>query len=204
MAISDIPEFVTAQPGDLITAQNWDNVQKLTRNSLRLHHHTRLAGTSPNDSDTTDTAQQISTAEIADGAVTASKLAAGSVATGSLPDQAVTTAKLADGAVTAVKLASASVSSAKLSFQTVGSGSVSLAPGATQEVLVQSSITNTKTTVYFPTLAITSTTGSGPASITAQVEYKQAVGSTAIDLYVRLVNNGAGTAAIIWVILTFA
>lgn len=203
MAISDIPEFIKANPGDLITAQSWDNVQKLMRNSLRLHHHTRPAGTPPNDSDTTDQAQQIGATEIADGSITASKLAAGAVSTTSIPDGAVTTTKVADGAIIAQKLASASVTSAKLSFVTVNSGSLSLGPG-TSEILVQTSAPSTKTTIYFPTVALTSTTGQGLADVTAQIVYRQAVGATTIDLYVRLVNSGAATASVIWLVHTFA
>jgi len=204
MAISDIPEFVTANPGDLITAQSWDNVQKLMRNSLRLHHHTRPAATLPNDSDTTDQAQQIGATEIADGSITASKLAPGAVSTTSIPDGAVTTTKIADGAVIAQKLASASVTSAKLSFATVGSGSVSLGPGLTSEILVQTGATSTKTNIYFPTVALTSTTGAGVADVTALIAYRQAVGSTSIDLYIRLANNGGATVAVIWLVHTFA
>jgi hypothetical protein len=204
MAISDIPEFVRAQPGDLITAQNWDMVQKLTRESLRLHHHTRPAGTPPTDTDTTDEAGQIGTTELVDGAVTASKLAAASVNTTNLVNGAVATAQLADGAVTTPKLGAASVTSANLSFQRVGLGSVVLGPNLTQEILVQSAIPSSKTTIYFPTLAITQSTGSGISDITAQMVYRQAVGSTTIDLYVRLVNLGAATASIIWVVLTFS
>jgi len=204
MAISDIPEFVRAQPGDLITALNWDSVQQLTRNSLRLHHHTRPAGTPPNDSDTTDEAQQIGTQELADGAVTASKLAPGSVTTANLPDGTVTTPKLADLSVTTAKIANAVITSAKLSFQTVNSGSAALAPNLPQEILVQSAAPSTKTTIYFPTLAIVSTTGAGVSNVTAQIEYRQAVGASSTDLYIRLLNNGAATGNVIWQVLTFA
>lgn len=206
MAISDIPEFVRAQPGDLITAQNWDMVQKLTRESLRLHQHTRPAGTPPSDTDTTDEAGQIGTTEIADGAVTGSKLAPGSVSTAAIPDQAVTTPKLADGSVTTVKLANAAITSTKLSFATVGNGSVSLGPGATQEILVQSAAPSTKTTIYFPTLAIISTTGAANAfaDVTAQILYRQTVGASTVDLWIRLNNTTATTAGVFWAVLTFA
>src|SRR5437016_2701512 len=130
MAVSDIPEFVRAQPGDLIRAVDWNNVQHLIRSSLRTHQHTRPSGTAPVDPATTDIAEQIGTDEISDGAITAAKMAPGSVATASLPDGAVTTPKLADGAVTGPKLANNSVSVSKLSFQTVFSGSLTLNAGA--------------------------------------------------------------------------
>jgi hypothetical protein len=204
MALSDIPEFVTANPGDLITAKNWDNVQKLMRSSLRLHHHTRPAGTPPNDGDTTDQAQQISTAEIADGAVVASKLAAGAVSTASIPDGAITTAKLADLSVGSTKLAGACVTAGKLSFATVNSGSINLGPGLTAEMLVQTGAASTKTSIYFPTVALTSSSGAGISDVTAQIVYRQAVGSTSIDLYIRLVNTGGATVGVIWQVHTFA
>jgi hypothetical protein len=56
----------------------------------------------------------IGTANVADGAVTASKLAAGSVGLGALASGAVTTNALADSAVTASKLAGGSVDSLSL------------------------------------------------------------------------------------------
>src|SRR5947208_17060732 len=99
MAVTDIPEFVKMQPGDLIRAADWNNVQHLMRSSLRSHQHTRAAGQAGLDNATTDVADQIGTAEIADGSITAAKMAPGSVGTATLPDGAVTTAKLDDGSV---------------------------------------------------------------------------------------------------------
>jgi hypothetical protein len=214
MAISDIPEYVEVAAGDLIRADHWNNVQRQTRNGLRAHRHSHVAGTPRNDAATTDEADQISTAEIADGAVTAAKLASGAITAESLPDGAVTTAKLADTAVTAVKLASNSVgtaqiqssavTAAKLSFQTVNSGSLSLLPGATAEAPVQLSAPSTKTTVYFPTLAIVSSSGSGISNVDADIVYRQTVGSSNIDVFIRLRNQGAATASVMWQVLTFA
>jgi hypothetical protein len=204
MAISDIPEYVEAQPGDLISAANWNYVQELMRNSLRLHKHTRPVGTPPTDSDTTDVAAQIDASQIAPGAVTSAQLASGAVTAGQLANGAVTAASIANGAVTTNAIASNAVNSTKLAFTTVGQGSVSLGPGASSEVLVQSAAPSTKTTIYFPTVALVSTTGAGTSDVSAQVAYKQAVGGNTIDVYVRLANSGAGTVSVIWVVLTFA
>jgi len=204
MAISDIPEFVTAQPGDLISAGNWNSVQQQMRNSLRTHHHTRASGTPPNDSGTSDDAEQIGTNDIAPGAVTASQLASGAVTAAGMADGAVTTTKIADLAVTSAKIANAAVTSAKLSFQTIQQGSLTLPPAGSSEQVVQTGAPTTKTTVYFPTLAIVSSSGAGISDVTAQIIYRQAVGSTSIDVYVRLTNSGAATANIIWLVLTFA
>ena len=43
MAITDIPEFVEVGPGDLIRADDWNNIQRQIRNSVRNHRHSRLA-----------------------------------------------------------------------------------------------------------------------------------------------------------------
>ena len=214
MAISDIPEYVEVAAGDLIRADHWNNVQRQTRNGLRTHRHTHVVTAPRNDAATADEADQITTPEIADGAVTAAKLASGAISGDSLPDGAVTTAKLADSAVTGVKLASNSVgtaqiqnsavTTAKLSFQTVNSGSRDLPPGATAEDPVQFSAPSTKTTVYFPTLAIVASSGSGISNVDADIVYRQAVGSSNIDVYIRLRNQGAATASIVWQVLTFA
>ena len=204
MAISDIPEYVQANPGDVISASNWDLVQQLMRNSLRLHTHTRPVGTPPTDSATTDTAAQIDSSQIAPGAVTSAQLANGAVTAASIASGAVTASAIANLAVTTAAIANNSVISTKLSFTTVGQGSVSLNPGGTAQVLVQTAAPSTKTTIYFPTLALVSTTGTGNAAVTAQVEYHQAVGATTNDVYLRLANNGSATAGVIWVVLTFA
>jgi hypothetical protein len=213
MAISDIPEYIEAAPGDLIRAEHWNGIQRQVRNGLRTHRHTRAAGAVVNDAAATDEAPQISTAEIADGAITAAKLGAGAITTTALPDGAVTTAKLADAAVTSAKMANSSittalvqngaVTAAKLSFQTVKSGSATLAAGGTVEQVVQTAAPSTKTTIYFPTLAIVGSTGSGISNVESSIVYRQAVGADTIDVFIRLVNRGAATASIIWQVLTF-
>jgi hypothetical protein len=214
MAISDIPEYVEVAAGDPIRADHWNNVQRQTRNGLRTHRHTHVVAAPRNDAATTDEADQITTAEIADGAVTAAKLASGAVTGSSLPDGSVTTAKIADSAVTAVKLAgnsvgtaqlqNNSVTSVKLSFQTIATNSLTLGPNAVVETPVQLSAPSTKTTVYFPTLAIIGSSGTGISNVEANIVYRQAVGSTNIDVHIRLTNRGAATASIIWQVLTFA
>jgi hypothetical protein len=204
MAISDIPEFIEVNPGDLIRAENWNTVQRQLRNGLRIHHHTRAPGAPPNDASNVDEATQIQTNELADGAVTAAKLAPGSIAGDSLVDGSVTAAKLAANSVGTANLQTNAVTAPKLSFQQVGTGSVSLAPSATSETLVQSAATSTKTTIYFPTLAIVNTTGVGVSDVEANIVYRQAVGVNTIDVFIRLTNHGAATAGVVWQVLIFA
>src|SRR5215475_14237070 len=100
MAVTDIPEFVEVGPGDLIRAEDWNAIQRDARNSVRVHHHTRLAGAPVDDTVSVDNAEQISSAELADGAVTTAKLADGGVATAKLADGAVTGDKLSSNAIT--------------------------------------------------------------------------------------------------------
>lgn len=204
MAISDIPEFVEVAPGDLIRAENWNNIQRQLRNGLRTHHHTRAPGAPANDTAAVDEASQIQTNEIADGAVTAAKLAPGSISGASLADGSVTAPKLAVNSVGTANLQTNAVTATKLSFQQVGNGSVSLAPAATTETLVQTAAPSTKTTIYFPTLAIVSSTGGGVSDVEANIVYRQAVGANTIDVYIRLANHGAATANIVWQVLIFA
>jgi hypothetical protein len=204
MAISDIPEFIEVNPGDLIRAENWNSVQRQVRNGLRTHHHTRASGAPANDASIVDEATQIQTNEIADGAVTAAKLAPGSIGGDSLVDGSVTATKLAPNSVGTANLQTNAVTAPKLSFQQVGTGSVSLAPAATSETLVQSAAPSTKTTIYFPTLAIVNTTGAGVSDVEANIVYRQAVGATTIDVFIRLTNHGAATAGVVWQVLIFA
>lgn len=213
MALSDVPEFIEVNPGDLVRAEHWNSIQRQVRNNLRRHRHTRAAGSVVNDAAVTDEAEQISTVEIADNAVTTPKLANNSVATAKLADAAVATAKLADASVTSAKLAANSVTTAavlnsaitvaKLSFQSVNSGQRSLPPGSTVEEIVQDNAPSTKTTIYFPTLVITGSTGTGISNIEASIVYRQAVGANDVDVFIRLVNRGGATANIIWQVLTF-
>jgi hypothetical protein len=214
MALSDIPEYQKASPADLIRADQWNGMQRLGRNSLRTHRHTRPPGTPPNDPSTKDEAAQITTNEIVDGAVTAAKLASGAFSGSVLTDGSVTTEKLADGAVTGAKIAPSavgttniannSITTPKLSFVTVNSGGLNVAPNSSAESLVESGAQSTKSTIYFPTLATTGSTGAGLSSITAAIVYRQAVGSTSIDVHIRVSNNGSATAGVIWQVLRFA
>jgi hypothetical protein len=204
MAISDIPEFIGVAPGELIRAENWNSIQRQMRNTLRTHHHTRALGAPPNDASATDEASQIQTNEIADGAVTAAKLAAGSISGATLADGSVTATKLAANAVGSVNLQTNAVTASKISFQQVGSGSITLAGGATSETLVQTGAPSTKTTIYFPTLALVNTTGAGVADVEANIVYRQAVGASTIDVYIRLDNRGPATVGVLWQVLIFA
>jgi hypothetical protein len=241
MAIENIPEYVEVVAGDLIRAEQWNEIQRSARNSIRTHRHT---GESSDTAGDEDNAAQINTAEIADGAVTTAKvangavtgakLAAGAVTTNALPDGAITTAKVADGAITTPKVAdgaittpkladgavataklasnavatanlqNASVNFGKLAFTNVNQGSANLGPNATVEQLVQASAPSTKTTLYFPTIALSSTTGVGEARVEPTIVYRQGVGVNTIDVFIRLVNRGAASTGVIWIVTTFA
>jgi hypothetical protein len=231
MAVENIPEYIEVTAGDLIRAEHWNEIQRSARNSIRTHRHT---GQSVDTADDEDNAPQLNTAEIADGAVTTAKLAdgaitgaklaGGAVTTAALPDGAITTPKLADGAVTTPKLADGAVAGAKLAndavatanlqngavnfsklgFTTVNSGSANLGPNTTVEQLVQASAPSTKTTLYFPTLTLSGTTGSGVASVESTIVYRQGVGSGTIDVFIRLVNRGTAATGVIWMVTTFA
>jgi hypothetical protein len=196
MAITDIPEYVEASPGDLIRSSDWNNVQRQTRNSVRTHQHTRVSGAPANDTAAQDNALQITAAEIADGAVTTAKLAA----------SAVTLDKMATNSVGTAQLVDSSVRVGKLAFSTVKSGSANLIPGEEEEQLVQAGAPSTKSTIYFPTLVITSTTGGAgtQSEVKGEVIYRQTVGATTIDVYIRLKNSGLATANVVWFVLTFA
>jgi len=204
MAISDIPEFIEVAPGELIRAENWNSIQRSMRNGLRQHHHTRVQGAAANDASATDEAVQIQTNEIANGAVTAAKLAPNAISGASLADGSVTLQKLAANSVDTSKLKANAVTASKINFQTVDSGSVVLAPNATKETEVQHDAPSTKSTIYFPTLAITDTTGNGQSDVEANIVYRQSVGSDVINVFIRLVNHGSATAEVIWQVLIFA
>jgi hypothetical protein len=75
MAIQDIPVFREARRGQVLRSDDWNSVQRELRQGIRGHRHTRLANAPPNDASAVDLGVQITTNEIADGAVTAAKLA---------------------------------------------------------------------------------------------------------------------------------
>lgn len=221
MAIDDIPEFIEVASGDLIRADDWNRMQRDIRNAVRVHQHTRAAGAPVDDTVDTDNAVQLSTAEIADGAVTAAKLAAAAVTPTTIAVGAVATAGLADGSVTAPKLAVASVGTAnlvaaavgtaqladasvrfsKIGFTTVQSGSVSLNPGVVQTFLVQSNVP--KQAVFFPTMSVTDP-GAGVGAITAIMQYQHTAGAAGQDVFIRLQNVGGVPAGAFWQVVTFA
>jgi len=74
MALVDIPVFREARRGQVVRSDDWNGVQRELRQSIRAHRHTRVAGAPPDDASPVDVAIQISTPEIADGAVTTDKL----------------------------------------------------------------------------------------------------------------------------------
>jgi hypothetical protein len=74
MAIADIPLFREARRGQILRSDDWNAVQRELRNIVRTHRHTRLPFDEGDDSSVDDAARQISTDEIADGAVTVEKL----------------------------------------------------------------------------------------------------------------------------------
>jgi hypothetical protein len=71
MAKSDIPVFREARRGQILRSDDWNAVQRELRSSIRSHRHTSLE---KDDASPEDLALQITTDEIADGAVTAAKL----------------------------------------------------------------------------------------------------------------------------------
>lgn len=202
MSISDIPEFIEAGPGDLIRAEDWNGVQQQMRESVRTHHHSRPVGTPPNDSGTSDDAEQINSDGIADGAVTASKLAPNSVTSAAIPSGAINTDQLADNAVGSAKIGNSAVTSAKLSFATVNSGSFTLNPGLTADQLVQS---NAKAgSVLLQNIFLSGSSGGSQSQVSAQFVYTQVPGVPAENVFLRFTNTGDSAATIIWKVLTFA
>lgn len=216
MAINDIPEFVEVAPGDLIRAENWNSVQKQMRDSLRRHKHTRPVNQNPNDAGISDDATQISTAEIADGSVTAAKLAPGALANVTVPDGSVTSAKLvdnavgtskmSDGAVTTAKLAPNAVNASRLAFSSLfpSTQSDTLGPGVTKDITVDNVGNSQKSGIYFPVLTLQSVSGVGTAIVSAQIIFKRGNSDNQFFVTLRLVNTGNATAGIFYQVLTFA
>ncbi|MCD6214337.1 MAG: hypothetical protein J7J46_05100 [Candidatus Desulfofervidus sp.] len=93
--------YIPRNPGDLITAEDWNKMQRDIRDAIQTHKHT---GTS------TDDGVKIPTDGIEDNAVTSAKIA----------DRAVTKEKLADNAVTSDKIANGAVTMDSLSTEVKG------------------------------------------------------------------------------------
>ena len=93
--------YIPRNPGDLITAEDWNKMQRDIRDAIQTHKHT---GTS------TDDGVKIPTDGIEDNAVTSAKIA----------DRAVTKEKLAGNAVTSDKIANGAVTMDSLSTEVKG------------------------------------------------------------------------------------
>jgi hypothetical protein len=184
MEISSIPEYVEVDTGDVIRAEHWNSVQRQTRSSLRKHKHTHVATRPRNDAATTDEADQISTEEIADVAVTAAKIAGSSVGTNHLQDSAVTSPKLA--------------------FELFAKGTLEVPHQESEVRPLKLGISSIERVTYFPTVAITSTsvsTGPTPigfSSIRTDIIYRQVTGFPNFGVYISLTNLGDADATVDW------
>lgn len=165
MAVSDIPEFIEVASGDLIRSADWNNLQRQTRNSIRSHRHTRVAGATASDTTSVDNALQIGSSEIA--------------------NDAVTSAHLDNECVATANLQASSVTLAKLGITTVASFTETLSEGKITEHLVAEDVSESD--VFFPpSLSIVK---SREQTFSASIAYKQrASGET--DAYVRLEGSG--------------
>ena len=226
MAITDIPEFVEVSPGDLIRSEDVNSVQRQARNSVRVHRHTRAASAPPNDADGADLALQITTAELADGAVTLAKLADGVIPGAALANGAVTGQRLATTTVGNTKVQDGAVSNQKLQANAVGQANIqdgavtrakldmqgqevqqpNVAANSQVNVVVERNVTNALGTVVFPVATLTGVTGGTAAEVEATVTYRRTPSSpgTGIDVLVRLRNAGTSTTTVTTRVLTFA
>ena len=122
--------YIPRNPGDLITAEDWNKMQGDIRDAIQTHKHT---GTSTDDGVKIPTDgiedNAVTSAKIADRAVTKEKLAdevkEAIKEAGAIPDGAITTPKLADRAVTKEKLAGNAVTSDKIANGAVTMDSLS-------------------------------------------------------------------------------
>ena len=114
--------YIPRNPGDLITAEDWNKMQGDIRDAIQTHKHT---GTSTDDGVKIPTDgiedNAVTSAKIADRAVTKEKLAdevkEAIKEAGAIPDGAITTPKLADRAVTTDKIANGAVTMDSLSTE---------------------------------------------------------------------------------------
>jgi hypothetical protein len=74
MAKEDIPVFREAQRGQAVRSADWNTIQRELRHSIRTHKHSQVVGEPLDDATDRDNALQITTEEIATGAVGVAKL----------------------------------------------------------------------------------------------------------------------------------
>lgn len=134
--------------------------------------------------------QQISTAGLADGAVTGVKIAANSILGSNIQDSGITTVKIADGAVTTAKIGDGQVTSAKIADLSVanvdlagGIDDTKIAPAPRGEVVPTNS-----------TIGVTTT------NLTWGTEFNSSEGTTGVDIFSRNPNQISPTKIGIWVI----
>src|SRR5215831_291023 len=98
--------YIARQRGDLIQAEDWNNMQIRSREEIQSHNHT---GGEQGD--------QISSRGIAAGSVTSSHIATAAINIEHLQDQAVTAAKIASAAITNAHVApEAAIAENKITF----------------------------------------------------------------------------------------
>lgn len=119
--------------------------------------HTNLLATA------THGAQEHSTAQLADGAVTDAKLASNAVTTAKILDANVTTAKLANDAVTADKIAADAVGSSEIAADAVGADEIAAGAVGTTE-LADASVTQAKAASGLGFVQVVADAASRPAA----------------------------------------
>jgi hypothetical protein len=97
--------YIERNDGDLIKADEWNDIQRCPRQDIRQHKH---SGADPDDGIPIGPAGledgAVTATKIADGSLPAAKLQSSSIGSDLLQDQAIQTNKIADNAVTAAKI----------------------------------------------------------------------------------------------------
>jgi hypothetical protein len=234
MAISDIPPFLPAAPDDLIRSEDINNVQRLVRNSVREHRHSRDPNAPANDASPQDVAPQLSTAEIVDLAVTGAKLASSAVtsikladlavasaaqltdnavSTGRLQDAAVISQKIAPNAIARASIQDSAISRQKLALVEVSSSTTSLGAlgGLTPNqifAVLRTGLADTANILFWPQLTIVNAAGTtGVAQVESNIVYRRqqaTSGPVLVDVLLRLTNLGQAGCSVNWRVMTFA